>query len=206
MSSKPVPYLAHLLSPAFLVVLFGFFLHQNKSLALISLIACFLLISNWMRKSSYREIQRVFAFKSCRWFWMVYGAVSAIGLAMLLRWNQSNTLYPWPLNPFLMMAVMVGITEEILFRGYFFGQLHSGQGAATAITISALFHAAYKVAIFIPSARLDDLLFLGSLTFSVGVLLGYWRKASGSIWPCVVFHALFDLWVYGDRSTPWWVW
>lgn len=104
------------------------------------------------------------------------------------------------------MAVLVGVTEELLFRGYFFGRLSRWQSATAAIVVSALLHTSYKVAIFIPNNQVGDLFFLGSVTFCAGLILGYWRKASASIWPCIVFHALFDLWVYGDRSTPWWVW
>ncbi len=155
---------------------------------------------------SFTESRRVFAFNGCRWSWILYGAALGIGLAMLLRWQQTHTLHPWPLRPFLMMAVMVGLTEEIVFRGYFLGRFLEWQPPLTAIALSALLHTAYKIALFISTSPADELLFLGSLTFGAGLLLGYWRKASASIWPCVVFHSLFDLWVYGDRATPWWVW
>jgi membrane protease YdiL (CAAX protease family) len=189
-----------------LVVLFGYLLHQSESVALISLGVCFMFISDWIRKTSLTELQQIFAFSKPHWSWMSYGVFIGIGLSMVLRWNQTHTLYPWPLRPFLTMAVMIGITEELLFRGYFLGRLLSWQHPAIGITISALLHAAYKVAIFVSPSPADDLLVLGTVTFSAGLLLGYWRKASGSIWPCIVFHALFDLWVYGDRATPWWVW
>ena len=206
MSSRSTPYLTSLLIPALLAVLFGLFLHQIRWLSFISLGVCFMLLLIRIWSMSFTEIRQVFGFHGCRWHWILKGVIFGIGLAMVLRWYQTHTLYPCPLHPFLMIAVMVGLTEELLFRGYFFGHLHQWQGATTAIMTSALLHTAYKVALFISSTQTDELLFLGSLTFCAGLLLGHWRKASGSIWPCIFFHALFDLWVYGDRTTPWWVW
>lgn len=187
-------------------MLFGFFLHQNRWVAFSALAVAFLLLSKWIRQVSYAEIRQVFALNSCRLRWIIYGTILGIGLAMILRWNQTQTLYPWPLRPFLMTAVLVGLTEEILFRGFFFGRLLQGKNATAAIAISALLHTAYKVAIFIPADRTGDLLFLGGVTFCAGLVLGYWRKAADSILPCIVFHVLFDFWVYADRLTPWWVW
>lgn len=206
MYSGSISYAGYSLFPALLIVLFGYYLHQNRWPAFLCLTAALLLFSRWIWKASFEEIRRILGFNRHRMYWLLYGAILGIGLAMLLRWDQARMLYPWPLRPFLVMAVLVGLTEEILFRGWFYGLLFQWRGAPLAIAVTALLHTAYKVAIFIPAGPIGELLFLGSVTCCAGLILGYWRKAAGSIFPCLVFHALFDLWIYGDQATPWWVW
>ena len=103
------------------------------------------------------------------------------------------------------MALLIGLTEELIFRGYFYGRFQIWLGPVWAIMISASLHTGYKVALFATSPSVN-LVFLGSLTLIAGLLLGWTRKSSGSLWPCVMFHVAFDFWVYGDKATPWWVW
>jgi membrane protease YdiL (CAAX protease family) len=49
--------------------------------------------------------------------------------------------------------------------------------------------------------------FLAAGTFAVGLILGVFKERSGSVWPPVTAHVLFDIVVYGEYgSAPWWVW
>lgn len=205
MPEKSAPYWSALHLPALLVVLFGVFLHPCRWLSVLLLTGCFILIFYWVLKASLGDIRQLFGFNPCPWIWIALGAVFGTGLAIFLRWHQARALYPDPLRLFIFMAVTIGVTEEILFRGYFLGHLLTWKKSA-AVPGAALLHSAYKVTLFAHSARAGDLITLGVLTFAVGLLAGYWRKVLFSIWPCVALHALFDLWVYGDRTTPWWVW
>lgn len=195
-----------LLATALLWVLFGFFLHQNTNLALASLVASMLIMSHWLWRSTYEELCRTFAFKRAPRSLMISGAALALAMGILLRWLQTHSLYPSPLRSFLLVSMSIGITEELIFRGYFLGRLAVWCRPAAAIVLSSIFHSTYKTAIFISAAPLDELALLGGITFAFGLLLGLWRTKSNSLWPCILFHGLFDLWVYGDRTTPWWVW
>ena len=100
---------------------------------------------------------------------------------------------------------MIGVSEEVIFRGYVLGRMHKVFNSLHSVVIVAVLHSAYKVAIFWPFAAVD-LVYLGMMTFIVGLGLGYSRIHSGSLWPALVFHATFDIFVYGDRVTPWWIW
>ena len=188
------------------MVLFGYLLHQHRIPALIGLAASLLLLAGWMWQASFDELRRTFALSRAPMKLMIAGLLLALAMGMLLRWFQTQTFHPSPLRPFLLISMSIGITEELIFRGYFLGRLAQWWNPLPAVTISAILHSAYKTAIFIPSSPANDLMFLGGITFAFGVLLGHWRIKSNSLWPCILFHALFDLWVYGDRTTPWWVW
>ena len=99
---------------------------------------------------------------------------------------------------------MIGLVEEVVYRGYLPWTIH-GKPPFVVALLCALAHAAYKVALFVPVPGFD-LLRLGLATVVVGIGLGYLRMYSKSLAGCLVFHALFDLLVYGDGAAPWWVW
>ena len=191
--------------PALLLLLFGVCLQQTRWLSLLLLALGIGLVVNRLIKSSNEDIEALFGFRPCRWRWIVLAAITGLGLGVLLRWGQDRSLLPWPMHGFVFMAMLIGISEELVFRGYFMGGLLQ-RGFPMAASVAALLHTAYKLPIFIPFADACSLPLLAVLTFGVGALVGWSRKMLGSIWPCVILHALFDLWVYGDRTAPWWVW
>jgi beta-phosphoglucomutase len=91
----------------------------------------------------------------------------------------------WP--PLLWIAVVVcaPMGEELFFRGFLFkGWLHSplgGWGTVLATSfIWAVIHQQYD-------------LYGISIVFAVGLLLGYSRLRSGSIYPAITMHALMNL-------------
>jgi len=90
----------------------------------------------------------------------------------LLSWNESGG----PFLILLLVAVVPGICEELLFRGLLLGSLRP-LGARTAVTVSAL---AFTAAHFEP-ARVAPLLLLG--------LAASWLAwSSGSVIPSAIFH------------------
>ncbi|MDV7401315.1 CPBP family intramembrane glutamic endopeptidase, partial [Arthrospira platensis SPKY1] len=101
--------------------------------------------------------------------------------------------HPDRLTPFVVTAMGIGAAEELLFRGYIYGAF--SKKVLWAIGLSALAHTLYKTAIFMPYPEMA-LWSLALLTFLTGILVAWMRWRSGSIWPAVFFHALFDLWVY----------
>ena len=206
MPSRSSPGLTSTLLAAALFVLFGYLLHINKPASLASLFAGLALISSWMWKAPGETLARALGLKQAPPILMAVGAVTGVATAMLLRWFQTKTFHPWPLRSFLIISMSIGATEELIFRGCFLGRFQKWWRPAGAVTAAALTHAAYKTAIFIPSSPVRELATLGGFTFAFGLLLGCWRVKAASVWPCVLFHALFDLWVYGDRTTPWWIW
>ena len=113
---------------------------------------------------------------------------------------------------FAVPAVIVGFTEEILWRGWIQGTLSPAWGTLPAVFVSAVSHTLYKMALFafppdgISAHQPNDLALLAFLTFGVGLGIGFLRVRQGSVAGPVVCHMVFDLFVYGDRTVaPWWV-
>jgi membrane protease YdiL (CAAX protease family) len=79
----------------------------------------------------------------------------------------------------LLVAVVVPFAEELFFRGMLHPLLRARMGPLAAILLNAaLFAVAHVVQLLIPGL------------FVVGLFLAYLRERSGSLWPCVAFHAL----------------
>jgi membrane protease YdiL (CAAX protease family) len=69
--------------------------------------------------------------------------------------------------------------------------------------------AGYKALLFVWPSSFNHSSPLSLFGFSLlaGVGLGYARKVTGSIWPTLIAHGIFDAWVYMETSNaPWWVW
>jgi membrane protease YdiL (CAAX protease family) len=140
--------------------------------------------------------------------WMVAGVVLGIALAFMLRFTSNQSLLLAGLEPFVLTAMAIGAMEELLFRGFIQGRFAT-LGWWAAISLAALAHTAYKVALFTfpPGAVEVRLDILGFFTFVVGLLMGLMRHRSGSVLPPLAAHVAFDVFVYGDWvAAPWWIW
>lgn len=136
--------------------------------------------------------------------WMLVG-IALVGLAALMpivQWlgaiNQSLPLPDWaqameqsqmelieqvlggglgvPFN-LLMLAVVPGICEELLFRGYVQRQFERGTGIVGGILLSGIIFGLYHL-------RLSQALPLSAL----GIYLAYLAWRTGSLWPAVIVH------------------
>lgn len=109
-------------------------------------------------------------------------------LASKAQWTTRLTHIP--LGWVVPLAIVVGIYEEVLFRGFLVGRLRvalrgvgaRGEIAIAALVSSALFGAGHA--------------YQGGLgvvqTFTMGVVLALVAVRCGAIWPCIVAHALID--------------
>jgi membrane protease YdiL (CAAX protease family) len=135
---------------------------------------------------------------------IVLGAVLGLGYRLGYGMKPLIEVIGW----FAPVAVMIGATEEILFRGYIQGRVQS-LGPFWAVSIAAFCHTAYKCSLFVfhDQPVQINMLFLAVCTFGVGLMLGVLRQWRGSIWPPVTAHVLFDILAYGEYAhAPWWVW
>lgn len=140
--------------------------------------------------------------------WVPFGAALGLGLGSLCRFCYGHGAVPTTLTPFVVVAVLIGTTEELVYRGCLQGLMRPW-GANLAIWFGAVAHTAYKVALFGDPVRESspNFLFLILATYIVGTVLGGLRHVSRSVVPAVALHAAFDIIVYGDRlAAPWWVW
>lgn len=80
---------------------------------------------------------------------------------------------------FLLVAVVVPITEELFFRGMIYPLLRRRWNPLIAIVANAAIFAAFHlIPIVFPAL------------FVIGLLLAFLREWSGSIIPCILYHAL----------------
>jgi membrane protease YdiL (CAAX protease family) len=109
---------------------------------------------------------------------------------------------------FVIVACLIGATEELIFRGWLLGKARAF-GWPAAVVIAAVAHTAYKTALFVwPAVPVAvDLAGVARWTLAGGVVLGLLRASSGSLLPPLMAHAAFDFVVYRNLvHAPWWVW
>ena len=199
--NKPLLALAVVLQWAF-----GYCIQQQRPLALAFQAASLLLIAMLLLRVPAREWPTLLGLRwpggRAGWLGIGLGALLGLGFAMYYRHTAGQPLALGTLLPFAAMAAAIGFTEELLYRGLVYGALAHTPWRAN--TLSALAHAGYKFLIFFPILGAQYWV-VGLLTFLVGLLLGYLRTRWQSLWPALGFHILFDVWVYGDQTAPWWV-
>jgi membrane protease YdiL (CAAX protease family) len=140
--------------------------------------------------------------------WLAIGLLFGGGFGVTYRVVWRLPPLPAGLEAFVLVACLVGATEELVYRGYVQGRLRV-LGWPAAIVLAAIAHTAYKTALFVlPASPVDiDFAFLATWTLAGGIVFGLLREFSRSILPPAAAHAAFDLVVYGAMTqAPWWVW
>ena len=108
------------------------------------------------------------------------------GRTLHLHWPSD--LATWALLQLLTAA----LPEEVFYRGWVQSRLRQAYSPAVAIGVTAFVFALSHVVFQFHT--LSDALRL--LTFFPGLLFGWLRYRSGSIWPSVAFHWLCNMWVH----------
>lgn len=80
---------------------------------------------------------------------------------------------------FIVVAIIAPLTEEAIFRGLILNGLRKRYDTRGAMLISAALFAVY---------HLNPYQFIGA--FVIGLVLAWLRLRSGSLWPCIVLHAV----------------
>jgi len=91
----------------------------------------------------------------------------------------------WPVLVWLAVVLFAPLQEEVLFRGFLFeGLRYSRLGAAGTIVLTSLLWA---------SLHVQYSLFLMAGVFLMGLLLGYVRLRTNSLWGPLLIHAVNNL-------------
>jgi hypothetical protein len=142
------------------------------------------------------------------WLWLAGSLILGIAWGSAHRLCTGRSMPPAPPSAFCLLAIGIGLCEELLYRGFLQGWLR-GRGRWRAVLGAAAAHAAYKCGIFILPAGPDraDLPALAAITFAGGIILGLLRERLGNLAFPASAHAMFDAVAYGDlAAAPWWVW
>lgn len=194
------------------LMLFPFFIPYKfplKLIAFTSLLGVGIIIS--LELKSWSDLEKIIGKVHDRFrffLFMVAGVILGISVSALYRWHLDVSLFPRTLFPFAIVAALIGSAEELVFRGFIQEQARHVNGCFS-VFFGSLSHTGYKICLFLSPALIHhvDIGFLAICTFTAGILLGVIRYTSGSVWPSVAAHALFDILVYGENAiSPWWVW
>ncbi|MBN2536156.1 MAG: CPBP family intramembrane metalloprotease [Spirochaetales bacterium] len=128
--------------------------------------------------------------------------------ASLRVWNKAP-LIPGTITLFAVgIAPLIGISEELLFRGYIQNRLYKINGL-WAVFLAALSHTIYKCSLMVFPSLFDctAIPYFAFWTFAGGFLFGILSWKSDTVFPALAGHAVFDIIVYSTYKTaPWWVW
>lgn len=188
--------------------IFAFFLQYPFPVKFISILG--LLCSSLILGSDPKLYTHIFGeLKNKKIFFisMILCVIIGIIIAITLRNENQLPYFPKSYSHFAAIAILIGATEELIFRGWLQSIL-TIKFNYFSIPLSSLAHSIFKILIFVsPVVRYEiDLQQLLIYTFIGGIVLGFFRFWSGSIWPALTAHVLFDFILYGDVTVwPWWV-
>ena len=194
------------------IVIFSVFSHGKIIPFLISLSGLLIagIVIN-MNARTLRDLISLFGFNKMSGITVIYiiiAVVFGILIGVVYRKHQHDFLIPVRLTYFAVPAILIGSTEELVFRGFIQGHTRRA-GILISIIFAILSHAVYKCSFFLAhqSVYHTDILFLMKWTIFGGIIFSVIKEYSDNIWAPLAGHAVFDLLVYGDvTGTPWWVW
>jgi membrane protease YdiL (CAAX protease family) len=197
---------------SFLFMLFSYFIHFEFPLKLVALFAlasaAYLLGHQLMSLSDLCCKTGESATFIVSFLLSIVGIVIGTMLAMLYRQHLGISLLPGSIHSFVIFAALIGVIEEIVFRGFLQAQVKSINGPFSVL-FSTISHTGYKCCLFLaPAAAAGiDIPNLAFWTFLVGLLFGTIKHLSKSLLPSLLAHSLFDILVYSEFvKAPWWVW
>lgn len=141
-------------------------------------------------------------------YYTLSGVVFGFLLAIVYNLVSGDNLLPGQLRGFVMIAPLIGITEELVFRGFVQSKM-TPAGLLPGIIIPSAGHAFYKFLVIktLPYDLGVNFVSLVLLTFIAGIVFGILRHYSKSMIPAASAHAVFDIVIYGGlMSAPVWVW
>lgn len=193
------------------ILLFAGFIHQPLPLLLLAIVGLTLagaVIAHSIRRKSIAEVFALDRFDKKVLLYCLLALAIGVLLGVLTRNSFDISLFPVRITAVALVAPLVGITEELIFRGYIQGHL-SPIGKFFSVVYASTVHTSYKLLVILSlSVPLQfDFFFLVLWTFVGGLLFGILRELSKSSLPPMIAHAVFDVVLYGGLVTaPVWVW
>ena len=193
------------------ILLFALFIHKQGALLIFAFTG--LLISAYTIHHASKGVAlfRAFGFNKSNRLMPLYIVIAlllgvAMGIAIRNKFNLS--LLPRTLTYIALLGPVIGITEELIFRGFIQGHVRPA-GRIFALLFATAGHTLYKLFVIgsLSDTAAFNFQFLLIWTFIGGILFGLLREFSGSVIPSAVAHACFDIILYGGFiAAPFWVW
>jgi membrane protease YdiL (CAAX protease family) len=168
------------------LVAFSFFIHYEFPVRLLSF-ACLIfsafIISRELKSwSVFKEIFGDIRLSGKFVLISLAAIILGFSLAALYSFTKGMPLILYSLSGFSIVAVLIGTTEELIFRGFLQGYLKT-VNVSFSILFGSFFHTVYKCCLFLAPVHAVkiDLVFLSTWTFVFGILFGILKQYSGSI-------------------------
>jgi membrane protease YdiL (CAAX protease family) len=194
------------------ILVFAGFSHRPLPLILLSFTG--LIVAVLVIALEIRTLKDVFIFfdwhklsKKSTWYLPVCIIIGLV-FGIIYRDYLQVGILPVGFTGFAVIAMAIGSSEELLFRGYLQSRIRNHH-AVLSVLAATCAHTAYKLLLFLPYRSEPDIsvIFILQWTFLGGLVFALLKEFSqNSVYP-VISHAIFDLLVYGDNMVnPWWVW
>jgi len=129
--------------------------------------------------------------------WTFYVSLLFISYFIILNFTVLHTNIDFRIgfNELLNTILLVGITEEIVFRGFLLKKLMDSFKFWVANTITSVLFVSIHFPIWFYKGLFEfPYILTASLTaFILSVIFGYVYKKSGSLWSVIVIHSLYNL-------------
>lgn len=129
--------------------------------------------------------------------WTFYVSLVFISYFIILNFTilHNNLDFQIGFNELLNTVLLVGITEEIVFRGFLLKKLMNSFKFWIANAITSLLFVSIHFPIWFYKGLFEfPYILTASLTaFILSVIFGYVYKKSGSLWSVIVIHSLYNL-------------
>jgi len=122
---------------------------------------------------------------------IIYQIIGTLVVSQQIRFNPFFELHYW-----IKGVLLVGITEEIAFRGFFLQEIAKHIDFKLANILTAILFLLIHFPGFFATHHFPPGVFLKICTFSFififGIIEGYVLKKSESLWACIVIHSITD--------------
>ncbi len=114
----------------------------------------------------------------------------ATTLLSYASYQQTSTVFGLPLT---MAILFAPIYEEVIFRGWIFGELKKHHSAGRSIVFTSLFFGLWHLKNIFYFELADCLYQMAYAAVFIGLILALVRYKTGTIWPGVILHYLNNL-------------